>query len=59
MLADGLSNSAIARQRDRTLAATESLIHRLFSSLGLDADPDINQRVIAVRMWQQGKVRIK
>jgi len=59
MLADGLSNSAIARQRDRTLAATESLIHRLFTSLGLDSDPDINQRVIAVRMWQQGKVRIK
>lgn len=59
MLADGLSNAAIARKRDRTLAATESLIHRLFASLELGSDPDINQRVIAVKMWQQGKVRIK
>ncbi len=59
MLADGLSNGAIARQRDRTLAATESLIHRLFVALGLGSDPDVNQRVIAVKMWQQGKVRIK
>lgn len=58
-LADGLSNVAIARKRNRSIAATESLIHRLFSALGLDANPDINQRVIAVRMWQQGKVRIK
>lgn len=59
MLADGLSNAAIARQRNRTLPATESLIHRLFAALGLNADPDINQRVVAAKMWQQGKVRIK
>lgn len=59
MLADGLSNAAIARKRNRSLPATESLIHRLFASLGLNSDPDLNQRVIAVKMWQQGKVRIK
>lgn len=59
MIADGLSNAAIARQRNRTLAATESLIHRLFASLNLGSNPDVNQRVVAVKMWQQGKVRIK
>jgi DNA-binding NarL/FixJ family response regulator len=59
MLADGLSNAAIARQRNRTLAATESLIHRLFASLNLESNPDVNQRVVAVKMWQQGKVLIK
>jgi len=59
MLADGLSNAAIARERNRTLPATESLIHRLFASLGLPSDADTNQRVLAVKMWLQGKVRIK
>jgi len=59
LLADGLSNVAIARKRNRSLAATESLIHRLFTSLGINSDPDVNQRVIAVKMWQQGLVRIK
>jgi len=59
MLADGLSNAAIARERNRTLPATESLIHRLFTSLGLPSDADTNQRVLAVKMWLQGKVRIK
>jgi DNA-binding NarL/FixJ family response regulator len=59
MMADGMSNAAIARERDRSLPATESMIHRLFASLGLGAEPDINPRVVAVRMWQQGKVRVK
>jgi len=59
MLSDGLSNSAIARLRSRSLPATESLIHRLFTSLGLDSNPDSNQRVLAVKMWQQGRVQIK
>ena len=59
VLADGMSNAAIARSRNRTLPATESLIHRLFAALGLGSNPDINQRVIAVKMWQQGKVKIK
>ena len=59
MLAEGLSNSAIAQKREMTLPATKSVIHRLFVSLGLDSDVNTNQRVMAVKMWQQGKVRIK
>ena len=59
LLGDGLSNSAIAEARNRTLKATESMIHRLFASLEINADPNINPRVVAVRLWQQGKVLIK
>ena len=59
MLAEGLSNSAIAQKREMTLPATKSVIHRLFAALGLDSDANINQRVMAVKLWQQGKVRIK
>ena len=59
MLAEGLSNSAIAQKREMTLPATKSVIHRLFAALGIDSDAHINPRVIAVKMWQQGKVRIK
>jgi DNA-binding NarL/FixJ family response regulator len=59
MLAEGLSNSAIAQKSAMTLPATKSVIHRLFVALGLDSDANTNQRVMAVKMWQQGKVRIK
>jgi len=59
MLADGLSNAAIAQKREMTLPATKSVIHRLFAALELNSDAQINQRVMAVKMWQQGKVRIR
>jgi DNA-binding NarL/FixJ family response regulator len=59
MIADGLSNAAIARERGVTLRAAEALIQRTFSALGVKGDPDLNSRVIAVRLWQQGKVVVK
>lgn len=59
LMADGLSNAALARHRNRTLHATEAMVHRLFLSLGIAPHPDVNPRVVAVRMWQQGKVRVK
>jgi len=59
LMAEGMSNSAIARHRNKSAGTTESLIHRLFVALGISGDPDTNQRVLAVRMWQQGKVRVK
>ena len=59
MIADGLSNAAIARERDVTLRAAEALIQRTFAALGVKGDPDVNSRVIAVRLWQQGKVVVK
>ncbi|MSY02835.1 MAG: hypothetical protein F2672_03925 [Actinobacteria bacterium] len=59
MIADGLSNAAIARERGVTLRAAEALIQRTFSALGVKGDPDLNSRVIAVRLWQQGKVVVR
>ena len=59
MIADGLSNTAIAEARGITLRAAESLIQRTFTALGVSGDSTINPRVVAVRMWQQGKVAVK
>lgn len=59
MIADGLSNASIAKERDITLRAAEALIQRTFQALGVNSDPTINPRVVAVRMWHQGKVAVK
>jgi DNA-binding NarL/FixJ family response regulator len=59
MVADGLSNAAIAEARGITLRAAEALIQRTFTALGVSGDSTINPRVVAVRMWQQGKVVVK
>ncbi len=59
MIADGLSNSAIAEARGITLRAVEALIQRTFFTLGVSGDASVNPRVAAVRKWQQGKVVVK
>ena len=59
MIADGLSNSSIAETRGITLRAAEALVQRTFAALGVNGDPTINPRVVAVRLWQQGKVVVK
>lgn len=59
LLAEGYTNSAIARKRGTSLRAAETLIQRTFASLGIKSDEDFNPRILAVRMWQQGKVVIK
>ena len=59
MIADGLSNTAIAEARGITLRAAEALIQRTFTALGVSGDSTINPRVVAVRKWQQGKVVVK
>ncbi len=59
LLAEGYTNSAIARKRGTSLRAAETLIQRTFASLGLEANEDFNPRILAVRMWQQGKVVVK
>jgi hypothetical protein len=35
------------------------LIQRTFAALGVNGDPSVNPRVVAVRMWHQGKVAVK
>lgn len=59
LLAEGYTNAAIARRRGTSLRATETLVQRTFASLGIKSDEDFNPRVLAVRMWQQGKVVVK
>jgi DNA-binding NarL/FixJ family response regulator len=59
LLAEGYTNTAIAQKRGTSLRAAETLVHRTFTSLGIKNDEDFNPRVLAVRMWQQGKVVIK
>lgn len=59
MIADGLSNASIAKERNITLRAAEALIQRTFLALGVNGDPNVNPRVVAVRMWHQGKVAVK
>jgi DNA-binding NarL/FixJ family response regulator len=59
MIADGLSNSAIAAARGITLRAAEALIQRTFTALGVTGNSTINPRVAAVRKWQQGKVVVR
>jgi DNA-binding NarL/FixJ family response regulator len=59
MIAEGLSNTAIARERNTSLRAAEGMVQRTFVALGIGSDADRNARVLAVRMWQQGKVIIR
>ena len=59
MLAEGLSNNAIAESRGITLRAAEALIQRTFASLGVNNDSQINARVAAVKLWHEGKVVVK
>jgi DNA-binding NarL/FixJ family response regulator len=59
LLAEGYTNAAIAVRRGTSLRATEALVQRTFSTLGLKNDEDFNPRVLAVRMWQEDKVVIR
>lgn len=59
LIAEGLSNAGIARRRGTSLRSAESLVQRTIASLSIPQDPDLNARVIAVRMWQQGKVIVR
>lgn len=59
LIAEGLSNAGIAKERNTTLRAAEGMVQRTFLALGLRSDPDHNARVLAVRMWQQGKVVVR
>lgn len=59
LIAEGLSNSGIAKHRGISLRATEAMVQRTFQALGISTDPDYNARILAVRKWQQGNIRVK
>lgn len=59
LIAEGYTNTAIAKKRGKSVRATEALVQRTFTTLGLGNDADFNPRTKAVRMWQQGKIMVK
>ncbi|CAN2212342.1 CitB Response regulator containing a CheY-like receiver domain and an HTH DNA-binding domain [Candidatus Nanopelagicaceae bacterium] len=59
MVADGLSNASIAESRGISLRAAEAIIQRTFLALGVNGNSSLNPRVVAVRMWHQGKIAVK
>lgn len=59
LIAAGMSNAEIARQRGAGVRSVERQIARLFQSLGLPADPAVNNRVKAAAMYLESQVRIK
>ncbi len=59
LMSEGYTNAAIADMRKTSIRATEGLIQRTFSALGITSESDRNPRVMAVRMWQQGKIIVK
>lgn len=59
MLADGMSNSAIAASRGCSVRALERIIARLYDALGLHDDSDTNSRVRAVTMYRDGLVDVR
>jgi DNA-binding NarL/FixJ family response regulator len=59
MLASGASTRALAEKRGTSVRAVESLLVRLYGTLGIDTSRDSNPRVDAIRMWQAGLVRVR
>ena len=59
MLASGLTTRAIAERRGTTTRAAEAMIVRLYAALGVDSDEETTPRVAAIRLWQQGRVRVR
>ena len=59
LVAEGYSNSGIARLRGTSLRAAESLVQRTFQAMGITADEDHNARILAVRRWLQGDIIVR
>jgi len=59
MLASGLTTKAIADARGTTTRAAEAMIGRLYAALGVDTDDGTTPRVAAIRLWQQGRIRVR
>jgi len=51
LIALGLTNAEIARQRGSSLRAVEQLIARTFEALGVANDPDRNPRIVTAMLY--------
>ena len=59
LMAQGLSNQAIAKKRGTTLRAVEALVNRTFEALKLNENATTNLRVEAVKLWNSSKIYLK
>jgi DNA-binding NarL/FixJ family response regulator len=59
MLANGATTRAVAERRGTSIRAAETMLIRLYESLGLDCDDRTNPRVEAIRLWQRGRVVVR
>jgi DNA-binding NarL/FixJ family response regulator len=59
LVAQGLSNAGIAEVRGTSVNAAEAMVQRMFLALGIRSDRRHNTRVLAVRLWQQGRVIVR
>lgn len=59
MLASGLTTKVIADRRGTTTRAAEAMIGRLYAALGVDDDASTTPRIAAIRLWQQGRIRVR
>ena len=51
LIAEGKTNAQIAKERNRSLAATESLVTRTLKALDIEGNADLNVRVLAARAF--------
>jgi DNA-binding NarL/FixJ family response regulator len=54
LIAEGRSNRAIAERLGITTKTLEGMSGTIFAKLGLDDDPDVNRRVLAVLLYLDG-----
>lgn len=59
LLAAAYSNAAIARERGTTIRAAEAMVQRVFMALGIESVPEVNSRVMAATMWNNGRIVIR
>lgn len=59
LIAEGLTNAAIAEVRGTSVRAVENLVQRTFKTLELSKGAGYNPRMEAVRLWRQGKIIVR
>lgn len=59
LMAEGLTNAAIAEHRQTSQRAVENLIQRTFRTLNLQKGDGYSPRMEAVRLWRQGKIVVR
>ena len=55
LVADGMTNSAIAEFRGTSVRAVEGMLTRIFSSLGIDTTGEDNRRIEATRAYFEAR----